>query len=322
MSMRFLIVDDSDLSQKVITALLNKLSIKSDCVSSAAEAYELLQNAHYDMVLMDYMMPDVNGIEAVEYIRNLSISDSESTYFSELPIIIFTADDSFIAEIEKHGKISGYISKPVKNEELLKLIKNFFPDYNTESCEPAKQGKFVIDGIDADPSECIDYLEIFSETADTIAQSIKVALQMNDISMYTIEVHRIKGEARIISANELSEAALELELAGKALNKSYDNGLNEEENRSLIKEKTSLLLEKLSKLKRDIKAYKENNGLSSKLTSTNSAEPVIADTEQYNLSMKKHDKIVRYLNYAIESIDSGNPGNAREWLVGIVDLLS
>lgn len=321
MKLHFLIVDDSDLSLKVITSLLKNISISCDCVSSASRAYELLEKSKYDMILLDYMMPDVNGIEAAEYIRNLCSPDFDSTYFSEIPIIMFTADDTFDNTLEKQDKISGYIPKPVNNAELLGLIKNYFPDYdfinqNDKNADKSPQ----IEGIDADPAECLPYLEIFSETCDTIAQNIKVALQMNDVNMYTIEVHRIKGEAKIISATSLSNLALELECAGKTITGDFNNGFTEQENMSIITDKTPLLLEALLKLKKDIRLYKDNNGLTSEVRTVkeDSAEK---DSSEYNMSKKKRDKIIRYLNYAIESIDAGDDINAKDWINGVIDLL-
>lgn len=328
MGLHFLVVDDSDLNLTVISSLLNKNSISCDCVTSPIDAYSKLECVRYDMIMMDYLMPDVNGIEASEYIRNMFSASFDENYYENIPIVMLTAEDNFDFAIGCNANIKDFLTKPATSAKLLALIKKYFPNIDLEAEKP-KTIPDRIDGIDADPKECLDYLEIFVNTCDGIALTIKMALHISDYTTYTIEVHRLKGEAQIISATKLSELARELEAAGKSILKTYDNGKSEEENISTIAEKTPILLKTLDTLKNDIHNYKLANGITTGTPTPATSEikepdknALADDSAKLIISVKQRDKAVRYINYAIESIDAGDPMNARSWLEGIKDLLS
>lgn len=328
MGLHFLIVDDSSLNLTVISSLLKKLQITCDCVTSANDAYELISGREYNMIILDYMMPDINGIEAAEYIRNMSRISDELAYCSSIPIIVLTAEDNFNANDYKKI-INGYISKPIRKDALCFFLNKYFPAFFKNGAENSENSKEFIDGIDAKASECIEYLQIFIENCDNITQTIKMSLQISDYTTYTIEVHRLKGEAQIISATALSEAAKELECAGKTVLGTYNNGLSIEENKKLIDDKTPKLLSMLKKLQNDINEYESINGITS-----STSEVVSYDSEKIKqsqeadtsskliISVSQRDKVIRYLDYAIESINANDGQNAVCWLEGIKDLLT
>ena len=68
----FLVVDDSELSLRVTEMLLNSFGISGDYVSGADAAFTALSRRDYDLVLIDYLMPGMNGIETVEVIRRMA----------------------------------------------------------------------------------------------------------------------------------------------------------------------------------------------------------------------------------------------------------
>lgn len=322
MGLHFLIIDDSDLNIKVIGSLLGKLNITSDHVTSALDAYSLLEEKKYDMLLMDYMMPDVNGVEAAEYIRNMFSQGFDSGYFEKIPIVMLTAEEN-LGAIVTENSYNEYLKKPVTLSALTKTITKFFPDYLSYD----NNEKIHIEGLDADPEECYSYLEIFVSTVGNIVMTIKMALQTQDYSTYTCEVHRLKGEAQIISANALAEYAYELECIGKAVTGVYPNGKTDEENIEAIKERTPVLFSMVDNLKNHFVQYKKGNVITDNSTEDNdnddnSQKDVSTLTESFCLDIETKDRIVRYLDYALESINENNIVNAITWLDGIKDILN
>jgi len=110
-NMRVLVAEDVTLNQLLIKMILSDFGFEHEVVANGKIAIEKLQTNTYDIILMDLNMPEMNGFEATEYIRN--------TMKSEIPIIALTADVT-ITDLTKckESGMNDYISKPI-DEELL-----------------------------------------------------------------------------------------------------------------------------------------------------------------------------------------------------------
>ena len=110
-NLRILVAEDVPLNQLLIKTILSDFGFEYEVVANGKLAVEKLQTNTYDVILMDLMMPEMNGYEATEYIRK--------TMNSKIPIIALTADVTSIdvAKCKAIG-MDDYISKPI-DEELL-----------------------------------------------------------------------------------------------------------------------------------------------------------------------------------------------------------
>jgi len=110
-NIKVLVVDDIPLNQLLMKIILDEFGFEYDIAENGKIAIEKLQNNPYDIILMDLHMPEMNGFEATEYIRN--------TMNSKIPIIALTADVTTVdlAKCKVVG-MNDYISKPV-DERLL-----------------------------------------------------------------------------------------------------------------------------------------------------------------------------------------------------------
>ncbi|HSQ45285.1 MAG TPA: ATP-binding protein, partial [Lutibacter sp.] len=128
-NVKILVVEDIALNQLLMRTLLDDFGFECDIASNGKEAIEKMQTKKYDLVLMDLQMPEMNGFEATEYIRN--------TMNSTIPILALTADVTTVdlAKCKAVG-MNDYIAKPV-DERLLytkmlsylkKTAKNFEPE--------------------------------------------------------------------------------------------------------------------------------------------------------------------------------------------------
>ena len=108
---KVLVVEDIILNQLLMKTLLDDFGFDRDIASNGKIAIEKLQTMSYDIILMDLQMPEMNGFEATEYIRN--------TLHSSIPIIALTADVTTVdlAKCKAVG-MNDYIAKPV-DEKLL-----------------------------------------------------------------------------------------------------------------------------------------------------------------------------------------------------------
>jgi CheY-like chemotaxis protein len=116
-NLRVLLAEDNQVNQLVASATLEEEGHIVDVVSNGAEAVQSVENAPYDIILMDIHMPVMDGIEATRAIRTLS--GDKST----IPIIALTAN-AMRGDREKYlsAGIKEYASKPFVPEELLDII--------------------------------------------------------------------------------------------------------------------------------------------------------------------------------------------------------
>jgi CheY-like chemotaxis protein len=125
---RILLAEDDPACRKVALIMLQRLGYKTDAVNNGQEVLQALKRHMYDLVLMDILMPEMDGIEATREIRR-------SYPASELPkIVAFTAYDH--PDVRKkciEAGMDDYISKPVKKEEL----KTILVKYSGESASKA-----------------------------------------------------------------------------------------------------------------------------------------------------------------------------------------
>ncbi|QDV04559.1 Autoinducer 2 sensor kinase/phosphatase LuxQ [Planctomycetes bacterium Poly30] len=111
--MSVLVADDNPVNLVVAGRLLKKLGIAFDAVEDGAQAIEAVRKKHYDLVLMDMMMPNVDGVEASRSIRALDVE------WADLPIIAFSAGVIQSARDEAiDAGMNSFLAKPVRLETL------------------------------------------------------------------------------------------------------------------------------------------------------------------------------------------------------------
>ena len=117
---KILLVEDNAINQKVVLLSLNKAVNHIDVASNGKEALEMFALKKYDLILMDILMPVMDGIMATKKIREI-----ESTTDSHIPIIAVTAN-ALAGDRENclAGGVDDYIAKPFTTELLIRKMKN------------------------------------------------------------------------------------------------------------------------------------------------------------------------------------------------------
>ncbi len=113
--MRILLAEDERSLSRAIVALLEKNNYSADAVYDGAEALEYLAAENYDAVILDIMMPEIDGFEFAKTVRSLN---------EEIPILFMTARDDFAAKQRGYRMgIDDYMVKPFEAKELIARIK-------------------------------------------------------------------------------------------------------------------------------------------------------------------------------------------------------
>ncbi len=128
-----LVVDDDEVFLQTTKDTFESLGVKAECAKSGKEALEMVSSRHqeghnYDVIMLDWKMPDMNGIETIRKIKS-DIDDS-------IPILLISAyDRSDVEEEAKNAGASGFISKPLFRSTLYEKINQLLGNEVT-SVEP------------------------------------------------------------------------------------------------------------------------------------------------------------------------------------------
>lgn len=230
---KVLIADDNDLNLKVISQLLKINGIEPTTVTSGFKALEMVKENRYDIILLDHMMPELDGIQTLEKMRQDNLIP-ESTR-----VIILTANAiNGAKEFYLKAGFDDYISKPIDVQILESKLKKYLPEELisenkaekpeavTES--PLTRLKAAYPDIDADMGlrYCVDSWDFYREVMQEYVSGNKID-QLNelydkkDYENYRIIVHSVKSNSMSIGAVKVSEMAKGLEFATRDNDAAY-----------------------------------------------------------------------------------------------------
>lgn len=118
---RVLVVDDNTTNLQVAQGLMAPYKMKIDVATSGFRAIEMVKSINYHAIFMDHMMPEMDGIEATRYIRNLA-----GEYYKTVPIIALTANAmSDAREMFEQAGMDDFVAKPIEMTELNRVLKRY-----------------------------------------------------------------------------------------------------------------------------------------------------------------------------------------------------
>lgn len=120
---KILIVDDNAINRMVAAGLLAPFQMQIDMAESGKMALSMVQEKKYDLIFMDHIMPDMDGIETTKNIRAL-----DGSYYKALPIIALTADA--MTESQKlfaEASMNGFVAKPIDMAQLTRVLLQWLP---------------------------------------------------------------------------------------------------------------------------------------------------------------------------------------------------
>ena len=241
-AIRLLLADDNLVNRKVAVRMLKKLGYQVDVVANGLEAVEAVRRNPYAGILMDCLMPEMDGFEATMAIRKIE-------GFSSLPIIAMTAN-TLESDREKCLEVGmdAFLSKPVKLQDLKGILEKWIPqdswtDPNQKTTEvthpeplstlpetassgqshPSPLDPTVLTdlrqlGGENDPSFFSSLVEQFLQDSATHLAALQEAIEAANADSLQKVAHAFKGSSRIIGATPLSEIASQLEQMGQTRN--------------------------------------------------------------------------------------------------------
>ncbi|MBR2179851.1 MAG: response regulator [Selenomonadaceae bacterium] len=249
-----LVVDDSDMNLFVVENLLKKTKIQITRSMSGKDCLEKLAEHHYDVVFLDHMMPEMDGIETLE--RSKTLENSKNL---ETPMIALTANAiSGVKEMFLSKGFNDYLSKPVDSKALERMLQKYLPpekiiatdeeeSAEEEITENLSDGTESIESVDVestnsetsptetsqDAAQNIDYdlgmqycggmedmykefVKMFCDKKSENQEKLQKALDEDNWKDYTTFIHALKSGALSVGGKVLSDQAKALEMAGRA----------------------------------------------------------------------------------------------------------
>jgi len=196
-NIKVLVVEDIALNQLLMKTLLDDFGFERDIAANGKIAIEMLQANSYDIILMDLQMPEMNGFEATDYIRN--------KMNSQIPIIALTADVTTVdlAKCKAVG-MNDYIAKPIDERVLYNkivglvkkptLIKLY--DEKTNVIGATKKSKCIDmthlkHSTKSNPALMMEMITLYLEQTPRLISAMKQALQDKDWNSLYMAVHKM-----------------------------------------------------------------------------------------------------------------------------------
>ena len=222
--LKILLVEDNLINQKVAIRLLEKLNYSIEIASNGFEAIELLKDKNFDLVFMDMLMPQMDGIETTKNIReNISVENQ--------PKIIAMTADTLMENRETYQKagLDDYIGKPIRFEELKKLLEKWEEIIQKEKekqVENVKEFQLKSDLIDTnnftfldevETQEDIDFVlelfDIYKRDLPPLTSEINKAVVNKDFNNLKFYAHKLKGSAVTLGIDVIADCCVDLETA-------------------------------------------------------------------------------------------------------------
>jgi len=229
---KILVVDDNAVNRRVLQNLLKETHIQVTDVESGAQCLDLVQKNHYDIIFLDHMMPEMDGVDTLHHIKTFVDFPCQDT-----PIVVLTANAVVGAREQYLSEgFDDFLAKPIVPEKLENLIMKLLPEEllteaakPEESVRPAELQEELppVDGLDwqyallhLPDRELLEYTvnEFYAQidsAADRLEQAYGRIVQEGQTEQYRIQVHAMKSLAATVGLLPLSGVAGLLESAAR-----------------------------------------------------------------------------------------------------------
>lgn len=235
---RILVVDDNEVNLKIVVGLAKNTKLQIDTALSAAEGLKLIRQHSYQLLLIDHMMPEMDGIEMLQHVKTM-----DGGIYKDIPAVAITANAlSGAKQTYLDAGFCGYLLKPIDPERFEQIIKDNLPQEYVTECEdgngdtategqetdgtsdPKQAEEWSIPGIDI--AKALSYiggsrelyislLQTYLDGSEERIRKLEECKNKEDIFNYDITIHGLKGISASIGADSMAVAAAGLEEACK-----------------------------------------------------------------------------------------------------------
>lgn len=227
---KILVVDDSDMNLILIKSLLKRTLLQVDVATDGEECLERIKDKKYDLILMDYMMPNMDGVDTLKHIKQ-----NKNHKCVDTPIVVLTANAvSGVKDALLKEGFLGYLSKPISGDELERQLIRFLPEDKITYCSKERNDSVFTekklaeykvlleeydislqDGLRYTSGDVMQYayaIDFFVKNSPKNRINIEECMVKQDIRNLRILMHALKSNAKSIGAEELYYCARKAEM--------------------------------------------------------------------------------------------------------------
>lgn len=232
---KILVVDDNEMNLFVTESLLKSTKVQITSCKSGQECLVNMEKEKYDIVLLDHMMPQMNGIETIKRMKEDDLKQ-DAIVIALTANAIAGAKEMYLAE-----GFDDYLSKPIEIKELEKMLVKYIPNRKimlpesvnedvfmketiTSADEPLQEEEKEYQYIDVNVGlkYCVynkemyrEFLKIYYDEREHKISQLTESFSQENWNDYVTYVHSVKSTSLNIGAVSLSELAAQMEKAGK-----------------------------------------------------------------------------------------------------------
>lgn len=229
-----LVVDDNELNLQIAGGLMEPYGMQIDFAVSGLAAVAAVQKQDYDLVFMDHMMPEMDGVEALKTIR--ALPDEK---YKRMPIIALTANATREAQqLYRNEGFDGFLAKPIDIHKMHDILRKWLKTANDTRADgqqrdavPVSENipqwllRYKTEEVDfRDGLMRIGSISVYTQILKTFYRTVQdktaglADLIKSDMRRFIIEAHGLKGACSAISAAGLSALAEKMEQQGNEKN--------------------------------------------------------------------------------------------------------
>lgn len=235
---KILVVDDNEINLSVTRSLLKKTQVQITDCKSGIESLSLMKKEHYDVILLDHMMPEMDGIETLKRSKGMEENKCMGT-----PVIALTANAmSGVREMYLSEGFDDYLSKPIEGKALEIMLMKYLPTekirISAEKAKPMVSKKKVAEiqekktGASDEKQEYLsistgmkycgeseeiyrEMLSMFCNIREQKKKQLEDSFAEEDYTNYIVYIHALKSSSLSVGGKAVSTLAAKLEKAGK-----------------------------------------------------------------------------------------------------------
>ena len=230
--LKILIAEDNAINQKLALKIFQKMGYNADIAGNGLEVLDALKRQNYDIIYMDVQMPEMDGLEATEKIKQ--------KWGDKSPIIIAMTANALDGDKENclAAGMDDYISKPIRLNEIQESVIRWGSKKDSSAKNEKREDLSEADLIDWKIIDSIldldeasekgkllkEIYEMYCQSFDNNIDSIRKAIMDNNFEMLTSEAHKMKGASANLGISAIAEICHKLEKKGHS---KIDSGINE-----------------------------------------------------------------------------------------------
>ena len=245
---RLLVAEDNHINQMLIFQILKKLGYKAEMVADGNEVLAAVEQIHYDLILMDCQMPEMDGYEATEKIRQRELEMAASSNLRSRMVIIAVTANAMKGDREKclQAGMDDYLSKPIQEDELTEVLNRWLTEFDdrkttrndsnreVDSSTPSKQQGSSSGSEPSQPAEPLlvdirrleratfndsekiqQIIDLYLAQSDELFEGLKNAIDLRSAEKVEFSAHKLAGVSASCGIVAVVKPLRELERLGR-----------------------------------------------------------------------------------------------------------